>query len=143
MNQCNFTGEPTKPPRLLCGKKDKLTAYFTLKVKKEFPLKGVMYDYIPCISSGRIAEDVKKYVRRGTHLLIQGRWENNNYVNNNGEEVIGQQLVIKKMEFLEEVREKKESEILIEEATTSSAYDFMNAEKTPFDNEEKSNGDAK
>lgn len=137
MNQCSFTGEPTKMPRLLQGKKGKITAYFTLKVKKDFPLKEKMYDYIPCISSGRIAEEVRKFVRNGTPLLVQGRWENNNYVNCKGEEIIGQQLVVKGIEFIGEKREKQVNEIFIEEASTSEVYDFMAATESPFDNQEE------
>ena len=58
-------------------------------------------DFFNCVSFGRQAEFVEKYLHKGVKVVIQGSLQNDNYQNREGQTVYRDQIVIDNIEFAE------------------------------------------
>ncbi|WP_288175426.1 single-stranded DNA-binding protein [Sporofaciens musculi] len=59
---------------------------FRLAVNRKFSEET---DYFPCSAFGRLAEFAEKYLFQGIKVVVNGRMENNNYTNKDGDKVYG------------------------------------------------------
>lgn len=73
-------------------------ANFRLAVDRKFSDET---DYFPCSAFGRLAEFADQYLCQGIKVLVNGRMENNNYTNKDGDKVYGVCLRLNDIEFAE------------------------------------------
>lgn len=79
---------------------EKIMAKVNFAVNRRFRREEKSADFFNCVAFGRNAKTLKEHVKKGTHLLITGRMENNNY-EKDGIKVYGYNFVIETIEFLD------------------------------------------
>ena len=78
---------------------------FNIAVDKRFKNKNnpdaPTADFFRITCFGRTAEFAKDYLRKGTKVVVEGRIENNNYTDANGNKVYRDQIIAENIEFAE------------------------------------------
>ena len=102
MNVLVMMGRLTRDPEVRYGASGNAVARFSLAVDRRFKREGQAdADFFNCVSFGRQAEFVEKYLHKGVKVVIQGSLQNDNYQNREGQTVYRDQIVIDNIEFAE------------------------------------------
>lgn len=104
MNTVILMGRLTRDPeiRYSSGDSQNAVARFSIAVDRRFRRDGGQEaDFFDCNAFGRSAEFVEKYLKKGVKIVLQGRIENNNYTNREGQKVYGTRIVAENIEFAE------------------------------------------
>lgn len=104
MNSVILMGRLTRDPeiRYSQGENAKAIGRFSLAVDRRIKSEGQPeVDFFNCVSFGKQAEFVEKYLHQGTKVVISGEFRNNNYTNSKGEKVYSYQLMVNTIEFAE------------------------------------------
>ena len=104
MNTVILMGRLTRDPEIRYSSGDSQTAVarFSIAVDRRFRRDGGQdADFFDCNAFGRSAEFVEKYLKKGVKIVLQGRIENNNYTNREGQKVYGTRIVAENIEFAE------------------------------------------
>lgn len=81
---------------------EKSIAKITLAVDRRFKTdNGQTADFIPCTVFGKTADFIEKYVKKGTKVVIQGRWQTGLYDNKEGQKVYTNDCIVESIEFAE------------------------------------------
>ena len=97
-NQINLLGRITDDPILKMTKNFKKLCNFTVAIKRH----GTEHvDFIPCVIYGKLAENLQKYVHKGTRLSITGRLITDSYEKTTtGDKITTFQVEVERIEFL-------------------------------------------
>ena len=98
MNLFLFMGRLTKDPAIRYTQDGKAIADFSLAVDR---FGGTDADFFRLTAFGKTAEFAEKYLRKGTKVVAQGRVENDNYTNRDGQKVFGMRFLASQIEFAE------------------------------------------
>lgn len=104
MNVVVLMGRLVRDPevRYSAGENAVAVARFRIAVDRRFKRDGQPdADFFTCVAFGRTGEFVEKYFHQGSKIVIQGRIQNDNYQDNTGRTVYGQQIVAENVEFAE------------------------------------------
>ena len=97
MNKVILMGRLTRDAETF-GQKSKV-ARFTLSVDRSYGEDET--DFFNCVSFGKQAEFVEKYLKKGTKILLSGRLQNNSYEDKQGNKVTATQIITEEIEFAE------------------------------------------
>ena len=97
MNKVILMGRLTRDAETF-GQKSKV-ARFTLAVDRTYGEDET--DFFNCVSFGKQAEFVEKYLKKGTKILLSGRLQNNTYEDKQGNKVTSMQIITEEVEFCE------------------------------------------
>ena len=97
MNKVIVMGRLTRDSEIF-GQKSKV-ARFTLAVDRTFGEDET--DFFNCVSFGKQAEFVEKYLKKGIKVLVTGSLQTNYYEDKNGNKVNSIQIVTSDIEFCE------------------------------------------
>ena len=97
MNKVILMGRLTKDAELF-GQKSKV-ARFCLAVDRTYGEDET--DFFNCVSFGKQAEFVEKYLKKGIKVLVTGSLQTNIYEDKNGNKVNSIQIVTSDIEFCE------------------------------------------
>lgn len=128
MNRIFLMGRFGKDPELkyTAGDKPVAVARFSLAVDRKFK-KGET-DFFNCSAFGSTAEFIEKYFKKGMKALIEGRIENSQYTNKDGQKVTATGVIVEAIEFCEkkeQAQEKKGDELIdIPEADDELPFKF-------------------
>lgn len=101
MNKVQMMGRLVADPEML-GKKDKQVARFRIAVDRRFKQEdGPEADFFNCVAFGKQADFAGVYLAKGKKMVFCGRFENNNFENDDGETVYRDQFVVEEMYFAE------------------------------------------
>ena len=102
MNKVVLMGRLTKNPEVRNNSGIKVVR-FTLAVDRHFKRQGdeQTADFISCVSFGKIAEFVEKYLKQGTKIIGSGKIQTGSYTNRNGQKVYTTDVVLEELEFAE------------------------------------------
>lgn len=101
MNKVIMCGRLTKEPDIRSGG-DKTIGRFNIAVDRKFKTDGQPdTDFFNCISFGKQAEFVGKYLNKGTKVIIVGEVRNDNYTDKNGVQHYSTQIYVNEIEFAE------------------------------------------
>lgn len=102
MNNSIMMGRLVRDPQMNYIENDKgeevPVANFRIAVDRKFSDKT---DFFPCSAFGWLAEFTEKYLYQGIKVIVNGRMENNNYTNKDGEQVYGVCLKLNEIDFAE------------------------------------------
>ena len=78
-------------------------ANFSLAVRRNYKNQAGEYeaDFIDCIVSGRQADNVANWTRKGSRVTVVGELKTRNYENNQGQRVYVTEVNVREVEFLE------------------------------------------
>ena len=97
MNKVILMGRLTRDVEMF-GQKSKV-ARFTLAVDRNYGEDET--DFFNCVSFGKQAEFVEKYLKKGIKVLITGRLQNNNYEDKQGNKNTSTQIITEEVDFCE------------------------------------------
>lgn len=121
MNKSIMMGRLVRDPdiRYTAGQNGELAiANFRLAVDRKYAREDadVKADFFRCTAFGRWAEFAEKYLFQGIKIVVQGRMQNDNYTNRDGDKVYGVCLMVDEIDFAEsksasdKIREENEAD---------------------------------
>lgn len=125
-------GRLTRDPevRYTSGDSPKAVGKFSLAVDRWPKREGQPdADFFNCTAFGKQGEFVEKYLRKGTKVLVEGRIQNDNYTNRDGQKITATGIVLDNIEFCESKKNDKPTE---QEKQEWQAIDNMDSEELPF-----------
>lgn len=104
MNKTIMSGRLTKDPevRFAAGKDGQQTAiaHFSVAVDRKIKRPNEPEaDFWDCTSFGKQAEFIQKYFKKGSKILLEGRFQNDNYTNKDGQKVYRTVFICETVEF--------------------------------------------
>lgn len=116
MNKVMLMGRLTRDAEIRHSQ-DITVAKFTLAVDRRGKEKDA--DFISCTAFGKTAEFVEKYIKKGTKIALEGRWQTGSYTNKEGAKVYTNDCIVEQIEFAE----SKKSD---DQTAPASPDNFMN-----------------
>ena len=116
MNLVVIMGRLVRDPEIRHAKDNMCVAKFTVAVDRRGKDKET--DFISCTAFGKTAEFCEKYIKKGTKVALEGRWQTGSYTNKEGAKVYTNDCIIDQIEFAESKK--------AEETAPKAPDDFMN-----------------
>ena len=109
MNKWIGMGRLVRDPEVrYTGQDAKAIAKFTIACDRRFKKDNEpSADFISCVAFGKIAEFIEKYVKKGTKVVVEGRWQTGSYEDKEGKKIYTNDCIVESCEFAES---KKDSE---------------------------------
>ena len=103
MNEFNATGRLTSDVKLKEGKKDNQYVSFTLAIPRDYKNKDgqIEADFIDCIAFNGLANTIANYLKKGSHIALNGYFRSSKYTNENDEVKHKKEIVIRRLNFLD------------------------------------------
>lgn len=108
MNKVILMGRLTRDPeiRVSAGESGTTIARFTLAVNRRFRRDGeASADFINCVSFGKTAEFIEKYISKGRQVCISGRIQTGSYTNKDGQKIYTTEVVVEEVDFADSRRD--------------------------------------
>lgn len=108
MNKVILMGRLTRDPeiRVSAGESGTTIARFTLAVNRRFRRDGeASADFINCVSFGKTAEFIEKYISKGRQVCISGRIQTGSYTNKDGQRIYTTEVVVEEVDFADSRRD--------------------------------------
>lgn len=103
INRVIAIGRLTKEPSLNTTASGISTCTFTLAVRRKNQMDGQPdSDYLQCVTWRKTAENVAKYLHKGSLIGIEGRIQTRSYNNQQGQRVYVTEIVCENIQFLEQ-----------------------------------------
>lgn len=131
MNKVILIGRTVSDIELFTLQNGAFITNFNLAVTRDFKNQdgSISSDFISCVASGKLAETLSKYVKKGNRISLEGRINTRNYTDNNGVKHYITEVKVSKIEFLES---KKQEEKTIGEKVVESVVDNMVKQNEPI-----------
>lgn len=103
LNKVVLIGRLTREPDMRFTQSQKAVCSFNLAVNRNFTTQGGEReaDFINIVSWGKTAENVSKYLNKGSLVAVDGRIQTRNYDNAQGQRVYVTEVVAEQVRFLE------------------------------------------
>lgn len=104
MNDCKFSGRPTRDPeiRYTEGAQPMAVARYTLAVDRKYKKEGGQQaDFLSIVAFGKTAEFVEKYIKKGIKVIVECHAQSGSYTDKNGNKVYYTEFVADAHEFCE------------------------------------------
>lgn len=102
MNKVILMGRLTRDPEVRNSQSGTAVARYTLAVDRMFKREGEPNtDFINCITFGKSAEFVEKYLKKGMRIAVSGRIQTGSYTNRDGIKVYTTDIIVEEHEFAE------------------------------------------
>ena len=108
MNKVLLLGRLTRDPeiRTAAGESGTTIARFTLAVNRRFHRDGeAAADFINCVSFGKTAEFIEKYISKGRQICVSGRIQTGSYTNRDGQRIYTTEVVVEEVDFADSRRD--------------------------------------
>ena len=131
LNNTVQIGRLTKDLDLQYTKADKAVVKFTLAVARKYNKDET--DFIRCVAWEKTAENMKKYVGKGSLIGIEGSIQTDSYVKDDGTRVYTTEVICQFVQFLESKKDKQSfNDTVHQEINKTSAVDDEEKENLPF-----------
>lgn len=105
MNRVDLIGRLTKDLELRRSANGNSNLRFTLAVDRAFKQSGgPEADFISCVAFGKTAENMARYLHKGSLISVEGRIQTGSYMNQQGQRVYTTDVVADRVQFLEPKR---------------------------------------
>ena len=101
INRTVLVGRLTKDPELRYTQSNAAVAKFTLAVNRIYKTQNNEADFIQCVVWNKQAENVDKYLRKGSLVGVEGRIQTGYYDNESGTRIYTTEVVCDSVQFLE------------------------------------------
>lgn len=130
MNRVVLVGRLVKDPELRYTQSGIAVANFTLAVNRRFAKEGDQQaDFIQCVVWNKVAENVAKYLTKGSQVAIEGRIQTSSYEDKDGVKRYKTEVVAENVEFLNTKKKEETNEAM------EAAQDTFQGEFTDMDSE--------
>lgn len=113
MNKWIGMGRLVRDPevRYTQGQDAKAIAKFTIACDRRFKKENEpSADFISCVAFGKVAEFIEKYVKKGTKVVVEGRWQTGSYEDKEGKKVYTNDCIVESCEFAESKKDSSSSD---------------------------------
>ncbi len=119
VNKVVLIGRLTRDPDMRFTQSQKAVCSFNLAVNRNFTTQSGEReaDFINVVCWGRTAENVSKFLSKGSLVAVDGRIQTRNYDNAQGQRVYVTEVVAESVTFLENKKDK---------AASTNDYEFSN-----------------
>jgi len=127
-----MVGRLTKDPEVRYTKGDtpKAVGRFSIAVDRWPHREGQPdADFFNCTAFGKQGEFVERYLKKGTKVIVEGRLQNDNYTNRDGQKVTATGIVLDNIEFCESKRNDQPTE---KEKAEWQNIDNLDSAELPF-----------
>ena len=109
MNKVILVGRITKDPELRYTPSQMPVCAFSLAVNREYTgTNGEREaDFINCVAFQKQAENLSRYMKKGSQILVEGRIQVRKYVDNNNVNRIATDVICDKISFLEAKKQEQ------------------------------------
>lgn len=97
MNSVNLIGRLTAKPVLKYTNSNKAVVRFTLAISRQ---RAEGADFINCVAWGKTAENIQKYLDKGSLVSVTGRVQTGSYTNSQGRKIYTMDIVAESVQFL-------------------------------------------
>ncbi len=105
MNRVDLIGRLTKDLEIRRAASGSSVLRFTLAVDRRFKQPGQPEaDFISCVAFGKTAENMARYLHKGSLISVEGRIQTGSYVNQQGQRVYTTDVIADNVQFLEPKR---------------------------------------
>ena len=103
MNKVIEIGRNVKSVELKQTSTGKPVVEFCIAVKRDYKSASGEYesDFFNCVSYGKTAELISRYVNKGDMIGIEGKLQTRNYTNREGKKVYVTEIIVENVEFLQ------------------------------------------
>lgn len=101
MNIAIMMGRMTKDPEMRIINNEKHTPVVSFSIAVDRPMDREKTDFIDCVAFGKTAENIDKYFRKGSRILVQGAIQIDTYTNRDGQNVRRTQLSVSNFDFVD------------------------------------------
>ena len=131
MNRVILIGRLTRDPEVRTSQEGTLVARYTLAVNKA----DNKADFVRCVTFGKSAEFVEKYLHKGIKIAIEGRIQIGSYTDDTGRKVYTTDVIVNQHEFVESKEAAERNEDTFNQQMSTDG--FMNIpdgidEELPF-----------
>jgi single-strand DNA-binding protein len=111
MNIVVQIGRVTKDVELRQTTSGKSAVEFSLAVKRDYKSANGEYesDFFNCVSFGKTAELISKYVKKGDQIAVDGKLQTRNYTNKEGRKIYVTEIRVDNVEFLQAKKQDQEA----------------------------------
>lgn len=132
MNKTFLIGRLTKDPELRYTESNKAIANFTVAIDRQYTnSQGEKEtDFINIVTFQKQAENVKKYVSKGSQVAVDGRIQTRNYEDKDGKRIYVTEVIADRVQFLDtkSVKEEKSLDDEVESSVKSGISDGVFSE---------------
>lgn len=130
MNKTLLIGRLVRDPELRYTQSGIAVANFNLAVNRRFVKEGEQQaDFIQCVVWNKVAENVAKYLTKGSQVALEGRIQTSSYEDKDGVKRYRTEVVAENVEFLNTKKREETNEAM------EAAEDTFQAEFTDMDSE--------
>jgi single-strand DNA-binding protein len=102
MNTVILMGRLTADPEVISSASGTTVARFSIAVDRRFKREGEpTADFFSCVSFGKQAEFVDKYLHKATKIVLSGHLQNDSYTNKDGRKITSTVVYVDSVEFAE------------------------------------------
>ena len=102
MNTVILMGRLTADPEVISSASGTTIARFSIAVDRRFKREGEpTADFFSCVSFGKQAEFVEKYLHKATKIVLSGHLQNDSYTNKDGRKITSTVVYADSVEFAE------------------------------------------
>lgn len=128
MNKTILIGRLVREPELRYTQSGIAVANFNLAVNRRFAKEGEQQaDFIQCVVWNKVAENVAKYLSKGSQVALEGRIQTSSYDDKDGVKRYRTEVVAENVEFLNTKKKEETNEAM------EAAEDTFQAEFTDMD----------
>lgn len=112
MNKWIGMGRLVRDPEVrYTGQDAKAISRFTIACDRKFKKENEpSADLISCVAFGKVAEFIEKYVKKGTKVVVEGRWQTGSYEDKEGKKVYTNDCFVESCEFAESKKDSSSSD---------------------------------
>ena len=101
INKCIFIGNLGKDPELKTTTTGKSVANFSLAVQGFKTENGYLTDWVPVVCWEKTAENVSKYLSKGSKVFVEGRFSTRSWDDKDGNKRYTTEIVANEVKFLD------------------------------------------
>lgn len=135
LNDFKGIGRLTKNPELRMTNNQKYVASFTIAIDRGFEtVDGQSADFINCVCWGKVAENVDKYLNKGSLVCVDGKLRSRTYKDNKDVTHYITEVVCVSVQFLERKQEenRQQGQASNNQNTSYDGWGYMQPDDMQF-----------
>lgn len=101
MNSCIFYGRLVKDVELRYSQSNVAVGRFTLAVNRAYQRGDVKADFLNMVAFSNTAENIEKFFRQGSRIVVHCHVQNDNYTNKDGNKVYQTNFIVDSFSFVD------------------------------------------
>ncbi len=109
LNFCTFCGRLVADPETKTSQSGVVVGRFTIAVDRDKTNKDEekMTDFIPCTVFGKVAEFVSKWFKKGSPIIVTGKFESYKYSDKDGNKLTSYAINVREVNFVPRVKSEE------------------------------------